>query len=150
MKCVGTSAVLEAHLPLTLVGVSVGPLVDTVAVGFGHVPLPDVGVLLSPLPDAVALFEAMDPLSVVDFTIAPGVDSFAMSLSVLELSEVGVALGVPFEAFTFPQVCKPAAFVLAAVFVLHDAQSFATALLADGSNVDRVRVSLNLEPRHRF
>lgn len=111
---------LQAHVPLPLIPVSVWPCMDSVTMSLRGTPLADVRITPSSLPDAISLLETLVPLAIINLSIFPSVDSLTMGLAILELAKVSIAIGIPFESFSVPQISIPKAFVLPSVPVPHD------------------------------
>ena len=75
---VGSFAMLERICPLTLVSVTVLPLVDTEAVDSATSPLANVRVAGGALPSTEAVLDALLPLTIVHLTVWPRQDALSM------------------------------------------------------------------------
>ena len=128
-KCLGPVTMLEAVVPAPLILITIRENMQSEAMGLRLVPLTKVRIILDTLPDSVAVLEPQVPLSVVNLSIGPRVDSLPVGFALLEDPEVGIAVGVPFEAPTLPEVLDPRSLVLAPIAVLHDPLAVPGALL---------------------
>ena len=68
---VGSLAMLERICPLTLISITVLPLVDTEAVDFATSPLANVRVARGALPSTESVLDTLLPLTIVHFTVWP-------------------------------------------------------------------------------
>jgi hypothetical protein len=115
---------------------------------FGILPFADVAVVLYAFPYSVPLLKPLVPLSIIDFAICPGVDAFSMCLAVFELAKIGIVVRISLKAFAIAHVVLPEAFILPAIWILHDAFAVSHAVAGvpevDGALVALFNVALNL------
>jgi hypothetical protein len=81
-KDVRALTVLETVAPLTLVSITVLPLMNSVAVCFALFPFANIRVSKNAFPNSLAFFKAMSPLAFVNLPISPAVNTLAMGLVV--------------------------------------------------------------------
>lgn len=138
-KGVCALAMLQAHIPLTFISVSVRPVMDTISMCFGRGPLTYIGVILYTLPDAVALFDSLVPLSIIHLAIFPGVNTLSVGLTILELAEVSVPIWVALKSLAVAQIVLPETFVLTSISILHDTFTM-TFSIYDRSKIDSILI----------
>ena len=63
----------QAEVPFSLIFVTVGPLVLTIAMSFVLDPLADVAVSAHAFPHAIPVLDPVDPLSIIGVAVSPRV-----------------------------------------------------------------------------
>ena len=103
-KIICSLPILKRLRPLTLILVSILPLVDPEAPDLIVLPLAHVRIASKAPPDPEARLGSLEPLSVIDLAIGPSVDALAVRLVPREASPIGAAVSVPLEALAVPLV----------------------------------------------
>ena len=153
---VRASSVLQTHVPLSFVPISIFPGVDPEAMGLTLVPLSYVTVVLEPSPDSVTLFEPSAPLSIVDLAVDPCVNALTISFPVLKLAKVAITRRVTLKTFAMTLVFIPLALILTPIPIFDYSQSH-TLPISHIADVNRTmwkfsfgeaRLGLQLSKRH--
>ena len=124
-KAISPLSMLQAHLPLALIPVTIWPQMDTITMSLGRGPLSDIRIILYAFPDTVSLFYALIPLTIINLPISPGINTFSMCFSKFKLTKIGVAVWIPFETFAVSKVLLPKSLILSSIPIFHNTFSMA-------------------------
>ena len=119
---------LETIVKLSLISISVLPLVNSITMILSIFPLANVWLSIRAFPDTEALFDTMNPLTVVNFSIRPGEGALSMQFVIQVLAEVGRLIFEEFVAAPVTLIILPFALVYAAILINEDAKTLALAL----------------------
>jgi hypothetical protein len=84
----------------------------------------------------VSFLEASHPFAVVDLSVVPAVHALPVRFVPMVLAIVRVSLVEAFKALAFSHVALPRPFILASIWIPHDAFAMAEASSTDFSLVD--------------
>ena len=104
-------AMLQTIDELSLIPITILPLMHTVTIDFTTVPLTDVRIPSDAVPHSTALLGPLYPLTVILFTARPSENAFTMRTIIEEVAQIGGCIGEEFVAAATAYVILPISFI---------------------------------------
>jgi hypothetical protein len=103
--------------PLSLITISILPLVHTVPLCHILKPLTDVTVTLCVLPNTITMFHTVEPFTIVNIKVRPCVNSFATNFTILIVSKICISVAESFIAAAVKFIVLPGTFIVPTILI---------------------------------